>query len=621
MTSYVKDVTTVSGALQTAGIRPAASAIQDVAAGSHWTIIPAAIVADGMINIDIHIVPTAASKTPSLFTVISLADGSGTHTTAKTAWGFTIAGSDLPRLQLINEASSAGASLTAYFTEAATVSVFARSSTSTLHKTAAVQFTAASGFPLGGSAVFDTQTTPTGNMVSGTSTGSDNVPVGGEYSELLSKSSATDYDVGWNHYWNDHVTVLLTGTNETGATMAPVVGSLQAPTYGGTGAPQSMNFSMQMPHGWVPGTDVYPHIHIISDTSGALNTRGQLVIAHNTSSYGVGTMLYAGEPGYIDVAGTTTLASTGGKEYAYYYNPTIDVTLIYSTATSCYVLAQGDYTAAGAHPAPAKVNLTSNNGTLLSGVYYPTTGAWVRYTLGPYITTGGTATTYAYAQIDITSGPAGSTGTYNYIQDNIYVSGTTNKSLSPDLGAGPYYSAYYCHNADKTIVWHTGEGCYVLMDGNIAVTNIDCSTLAHVPLTLNLGAPDPARPAYYHPTPLLTFGTIDLSDYTAAALGKFLLEYSWANISNPPAPVSSAFPVSRIIANSFTVSTNPREHTLVPFPRISGAGQKRSSVLIGKITRTPADQVDYLNFRIQIASFDFHIQLMSIGYGPDQNNV
>lgn len=612
MSSDSGDITSVAGVLESGAHRPQPSAVGSVSATNYYTIIPAHTSPNSIIDIEIHVTPTAAATTPSIFKLVSAADGSGAHALNRTKYAFTLVGTSLPTFQLVAEAG--GVSLTGLFSANAEIAVFSLSTRATPGKYAPVVIASAGGWPAG-TAVFDTSA-GTGNMTSQVSPvgggGGPAIPAGGVYSQVLTKNSATDGDVAWNLYWDDVTVPLSSGTAVAGDSpppMTPFIGNLQLPLFNGstvTPDTQSLHFTLQMPHGWAAGTEIRPHIHIANGSTDPLNAFGAINVTHATNTTYPGLYVYAGAPGWVDGSGTTRLVTTGGKSYAYYYNATKNTTLMYSSNGSIFRLLNGDYRAAGPHPAPGSAPLTSNVGTLSGGIYYPSVGTFTGYTIG-MLHTGGAGTPYAYASIPITAGPAGTAGTYTYVCQAIYADGATLLTVTPDLVA-PFYNAYYCPETDLTLIYMSAPvNAYVLAVGNFAAANRPVS--AWIVLTGNTGANDAGAPDHYFPAPAGTWNGITLGAYSAVLLSKIRLQYSWANIGDP-------FPAATIIAASFVPTASIYDHEMVQLSHVVGTGKKLSSMIVGRVSRVPSDPVDTAGFAWYGVSFDFHAQFQGIGYGP-----
>lgn len=450
------------------------------------------------------------------------------------------------------------------------------------------------------------------------------IPAGGEYAQLLSKASATNYDLQFTDYWTDIAVPLASG--QVNATDAPpplinYIGGIQLPAFQGipaTAETQSLHLSLQFPHGWKSGSDVKPHLHYARGPTSVSNIYGQLAINVPPQPEYTGTYIYAASSVYYDSGSNQTISgASGGNNYAAFYEFSKNTTVIWSATGNRYVMALGNWTAAGPHGTFTARNLTGNSGTLTATptYYVPTLGTFNSATVGPYTSTGGGGTAYTYAKAVVSSLTLPQiTGTYNYVSDNISVT-TSGGGLYTATAVGTA-ATYYCESTNMTIVYSSTDGCYVILNGNVAFQNVS-GTLV-VLMTGNTGTANPTRLGYSFPT-IGTFNGITVNSYTSAILTRFLFEYSWSNVGDPPktgSPASFPSTITHVITQ--TPSTTAYQHMIIPMGTISGTGKLLSSIIIARITRTPYHHADTFEDDLWALSFDVHALIRSTGYGPGE---
>ena len=120
------------------------------------------------------------------------------------------------------------------------------------------------------------------------------------------------------------------------------------------------------------------------------------------------------------------------------------------------------------------------------------------------------------------------------------------------------------------------------------------------------------------PTPSGTWNGATLGPYAGGVLARFLLEHTWCNVGKPPGAALSEFPVTVVLAAALEISPFSYEHMLVEFGKLVGSGKNLSSVMMLRVSRNPASHVDnYTDFVFGL-SFDLHLRIRSLGFGPDQ---
>lgn len=441
------------------------------------------------------------------------------------------------------------------------------------------------------------------------------LPTGGTYAALLSKASATNYDVQFADYWNDIAVPLAAGqvnlTDEP-PPMTNFKGAIQLPAFSGTIAgTQSLQLNLQLPHSWLAGSDIFPHLHYSRGPTGTANTYGQLAVLVPSQTSLSGTYLWYVAAAYISIAVQTVLGATGGgNSYAAYYESSKNVTMIWSETDVRYVLATGDWRTAGPHGTLTARQMNGNTGTLIgANLYVPSIGTFNGAQLGPYTALGGGGTPYAYAKFALSSITYPTlNGTYTYVSDNISVALSGGSYIATEEVAATFHAAYYCESTGDTIAYSTTDAAYVILDGNVAAAN-SRGPLLHV-LTGNTGTPNPGRPGYSMPT-TGTFNSITLSTYQAATLARFLFEWAWTSIGDP-------FPDTITHVVTQEPSAIAYTHMLITLGKLTGTGKKLSSILIARLTRTPFNHADSYEDPLWALSFDIHAQMHGIGYGPNQ---
>jgi hypothetical protein len=460
------------------------------------------------------------------------------------------------------------------------------------------------------------------------------IPSGGTYSQLISKASAADRDLQITDYWTDvtiQLTPALNSTFQTYTTISPWLGNIHLPTFGGPisdpGANQALQFNLQMPHSWHAGTDIYPHLHVITRTTNPSvdDNYGLLpTVQLRKPELCGGFLRVITSAGYINGAGQTVLGLLGGLYYSMFYCVSKNLTIIFYQTTGTFIVARGNWTTTGAHGTLVYDNLTLNVGvnTGIAGTgYVPdmSLNPYNSYLLGPYTGVSNIGAGYAYAQIAITAGPVAYQGTYNYVSENVYISSDTDMvTTGSATGTPPFYSSYYCSTTDTTIIWRQSSACYVIATGNCNTYTGSMIGAGFYPLTGNVGALNPGRANYYFPTASGTWNGVTLGAYITNNLSKWVLEYTWANIGSPPKGTPSEFGPSRMIAVSAVPSTTANEHMLITFGRVPGVGKLLSSVFAGVITCAQADHAYSYGSSVSLLSFDIHAQMSGIGYGPTQ---
>ena len=483
---------------------------------------------------------------------------------------------------------------------------------------------------------------PTQRAVVSYLTGADGLlPSGGAYAQVLSKASATNFDFQFGLYWTDLTVQLTAGqasATDSAPTYQPFIGNVQVQAFSGSitgGTTESLHTNIQFPHGWAAGTIVDPHLHVATGSlTGSSNPRGAVNISNPSRPTLSGLYYWAVAPAYINSSPITVYGLDGGKSYALYYNPTTVSTCAFSSDQNRYIIVAGDWRTAGAHSPFSPYGMVGNVGTLASGVYYPTTGTFSSnpsggtWTVGTYIPTGTPGTPYAQAKVAVT-GSVAYAGTYLYVSDMVYLSSATSYAVIAPLPTGLCYAAYYCMEVNYTLVFSQATSCYILAEGNFCTVTAFPATTT-VPLTGNTGTlgrtvvVDPGPPIityyYYYPTAPGTYAGVTAAAYVPALLSRWLFEWNWCNIGSPPEGHPSAeFAIANTIrAVTIEVSSNSYEHMLVPFGSIDGTGKNLSSVMIARVSRTPGEHADSFQLYLYALSFDVHMQLSGLGFGPGQ---
>lgn len=227
---------------------------------------------------------------------------------------------------------------------------------------------------------------------------------GGAYSALLSKASGANFDWQYASYWTDVACSLTAGgtsATDISPAMRPFIGNIQMPAFSGgsSSALESLYVSLQMPHGWDAGTDIYPHLHIARGLAGSTNAYGTLPINSNGVPAASGTYNYVAATGYITSGNVTSLTQFGGKDYAMYYNASKNYTCIFYQSAGIYIACSGNWTTSGGHGTLTYYSLTGNVGSNTSSTFWvpsPLTGSttYNTFTLGPYQATGATGDCY-----------------------------------------------------------------------------------------------------------------------------------------------------------------------------------------------------------------------------------
>lgn len=464
-------------------------------------------------------------------------------------------------------------------------------------------------------------------------------------------TAGSNNDLTYNSLWTDMTVPLYAAQSIPGdisPPFAPFIGNIQMPVYQGaltsTSLMQSLQVSLQFSHGWDKGTAVNPHIHLATGKTVGPNSFMYLTI---TSSYpGAGTYyydtLYAIGGAYLtnSVTPVTTYAAINNNYYAVYYcavaNDGLAYTLIYQTTgqsgNGSYVLARGDwrkrYTSMSL---PDPIVLTNNTGTLAttlipggtlptgapSNVYVPTHNAtYGNYVLGSYISS--TPTQNPYSSINLTINSV--VYTFVLTSGGAYIDSTQN-TVEANYN-GNKYDAYYSLSADKTLIYYQTDSSFVVANGNWCYTGRPANyTTAHgsiFTITSLNDAGTTASSTSYRPNPSRTYNSITVGAYTSGYTARFIFEYCWANIGNPPGTHSSltTFDTAYTIVSGFMVNSNQYEHMMCQFTPIPGTSKALSSIIVGKISRTPGNSADTYLGDLFGLSFDLHVLMSSIGYGP-----
>ncbi len=148
------------------------------------------------------------------------------------------------------------------------------------------------------------------------------VELGGDTHYSKIEADGTLEFVGDAKVWNDFVVSPDLKPNQSkGPTWTTFLGSLKALAFDGGSSEGELFFDVQMPHGWVEGTTIYPHIHWAPSTTGSGNVIWYLEYtwANYQGTFGTPTDINSGA---ITAGGTafkhliSSIPSSGGIDEA-----------------------------------------------------------------------------------------------------------------------------------------------------------------------------------------------------------------------------------------------------------------------------------------------------------------